>query len=892
MEDRIQAKVEPDNQYTEMESMPFVVDGTTSMLAPVEIEVLDTMPLNQFEMGEFVQTEAIRFDQIPQKICVKYVAGSQLEEVASDVEEQNMPLAEEENMLTRQFLDGELTFSEFTDRMERVADSEHEEAVVSDSGAAETEATPEVSTQVDENNPQKPAKGRSRRFKKISRALEGLMGEANIRYARGEISTAIDMCKEIIRQERNAPEPYQLLATIYEADQPQKSMQCALIAAYLSPRDAEQWVRLAVASLEADDLRQALTCYSKAIQASPKNIELYETRAELQDKFGDRKAYIRAYSRLLNHLGPNDGENIVKYAKKLLERCMQENLYEAALDGMDNMFRKCPRHMITPEMVNLMMDLLIAVKQYNRCLRILTDFTPISIEYAENEQKGPNNEKMVHVIGCSVPDDLAVDIKAKCIISMIELDQIAIAEELVPRFQALESIELSGDLFLDIAEAYMGKRCFERALGLLEPLVASQNYSLAAVWLRHAECWHGCGDSRKAIQSYEMVLRLSPQHLGARMQLAELYDLEGELNQAIDVLRLDPETDVLDPGLVYKRTLLLSKCDRHKEYFESGMLLLSRHTIALRSKQELTALSRTAAFKQRVDIIQRTRLSRGEPLLDEDSPTFSMNNEPSEEDEFGLLLRMCDRACAMKKYGLLQRMCFTALTSRRFIGRNGHLLYMCLISCIRNNDTFSGFNVVREFVKSNSRSVVPWNLLNIIIQKVTDSRHSRFIMRQLSNENVFSCLHILHANNCLVSGTYKYALNDYIALFKVRPNPLLALLISVTLLQMACQKFSSKKNQLVAQALAFMNTYATLREEQGQQESDYNMARVFHQLGLLPAAMKFYKKVLESPQPELVRQNETLLDLKREAAFNLHLIYLQSGNQDLARMYIEDYIVV
>lgn len=70
------------------------------------------------------------------------------------------------------------------------------------------------------------------------------------------------------------------------------------------------------------------------------------------------------------------------------------------------------------------------------------------------------------------------------------------------------------------------------------------------------------------------------------------------------------------------------------------------------------------------------------------------------------------------------------------------------------------------------------------------------------------------------------------------------------------------------------------------------MARAFHQLGLLSGAVYHYKLVLESPPPKLVSENHELLDLRREAAFNLHLIYLQSGNPDLARIYLEDYIVV
>lgn len=79
---------------------------------------------------------------------------------------------------------------------------------------------------------------------------------------------------------------------------------------------------------------------------------------------------------------------------------------------------------------------------------------------------------------------------------------------------------------------------------------------------------------------------------------------------------------------------------------------------------------------------------------------------------------------------------------------------------------------------------------------------------------------------------------------------------------------------------------------EGQHETYYNIARAFHQIGMLPTAIHYYKLVLHSDPGELVKQNEELLDLKKEAAFNLHLIYLQSENLNLARMYIEEFITI
>ncbi|XP_029169654.1 general transcription factor 3C polypeptide 3-like [Nylanderia fulva] len=500
------------------------------------------------------------------------------------------------------------------------------------------------------------------------------------------------------------------------------------------------------------------------------------------------------------------------------------------------------------------------------------------------------SQNIDEIESCDVPDDVAVDLKAKFLIVLIELNYIHIADKLLPKFYTYENPEISGDLFLDLAEALMDKQEFQRALVLLDPLVESSNYSLAAVWLRHAECWVGCNDMNKAIKSYEIVRKLSPQHLGGKLALAKLYTEAKHYDKAIEVLYQDPESDTLDPDVIYQRTLLLYKVGRYEEYFSSGMLLISRHCVNIRRRIELNALARPTGVRQRLESLKLRRLASGETLEDENAPIFTDSTKLSEKNEYQLFLQMCELAYKFKKYGFLQRICFTVLTTKKFKKKNSYLIFLCLISCIHNEDSFYGYNIVRDIVRVCQRSN-SWNLLNIIIQKAQDLRHNRFIMRLLGRD-VFSYLHIMHANNCLVSGTYKYALNGYISLFKVAPSALLALLIGITQLQMACQKMSAKKNQLVIQALAFFKKYMQLRGEDGKQETYYNMARAFHQIGLLPSAIHFYKLVLEEDPGDIVKQHANLLDLKKEAAFNLHLIYLQSENHLLARMYLENYITI
>lgn len=89
------------------------------------------------------------------------------------------------------------------------------------------------------------------------------------------------------------------------------------------------------------------------------------------------------------------------------------------------------------------------------------------------------------------------------------------------------------------------------------------------------------------------------------------------------------------------------------------------------------------------------------------------------------------------------------------------------------------------------------------------------------------------------------------------------------------------------------------------QEALYNIARAYHHVGLVSLAAKYYEKVLATcekdyPIPTLPYENQNVTktktpgycDLRREAAYNLHLIYKQSKAFDLARQVLKDHLVL
>jgi len=103
----------------------------------------------------------------------------------------------------------------------------------------------------------------------------------------------------------------------------------------------------------------------------------------------------------------------------------------------------------------------------------------------------------------------------------------------------------------------------------------------------------------------------------------------------------------------------------------------------------------------------------------------------------------------------------------------------------------------------------------------------------------------------------------------------------------------------------------------GNQEACYNVARAFHQIGLLYLAVQYYEKVLEMPSRKeedvkrylrekqrklkdgiqevdeefeaYMNEEEDDTDLKAEAAYNLSLIYVASGSYGLSQQLLRKY---
>jgi general transcription factor 3C polypeptide 3 (transcription factor C subunit 4) len=552
-------------------------------------------------------------------------------------------------------------------------------------------------------------------------------------------------------------------------------------------------------------------------------------------------------------------------------------------------YGKVPEHFTTQD-VHSLIELLIKNKQFRKCLNVLIFHTGLNVKI---KQKGKDAYEFTDIY---IPDDMLMDLRTKMCICLVKLKAFNLFDILIENVLKFIDVDNGGDCYLDIAEAMMLLERYADALRLLDPLVKSETFALAAVWLRHADCLRALERFPEAIDSYKNVVRLS-KHLDARLTLAALLKQEGRMEEALVALTQDCVLEILDTELLKEKCLLLKELGRVDEYLRDGYKMLLRHCVHLRSRHEVQIVSNFTRITDRLNELKTLRKNRNQEIEDIDAPQFSKgDNEPTVGDDWNLFISLVSTAWQHRKYVQLQRLAFAAMSSRRFQIHIREIDFIGTVACLFNKEEIYGYNKIREFLNTDKDKPRFWNLFNLIIYVTQDNRFHRFVMRLFERctpytVNIPPLVYMIIANYCLLSNSYKHALNHYDEIYRRFQSPLVAMLLAILYAQIANQKFSTRKQNLLVQAMNYMEKYRQTREPEAEAEILYNTGRLYHQIGIVSVAKKYYEKALVVTNP-FIEEHKEILDLKKEIAYNLHVIYKQSGNKLMARKMLYDYIVV
>lgn len=289
----------------------------------IEVEMLDRSQVPEEELKEFQQAEVV--------------------EITDENEGQDI----------REYVQGESKFPEYYQTIQ-IDDDEEED---------DLQNLPTTSTSSKKNK--KPIKKRS----VLDASLQGLMGQANLSYAKGQVAIAEKICLEIIRQNPLASEPFFTLADIYENKDDEKYLNFLTIAAHLDPTNRDNWIRIAEMQIQKKNFQKARVFYSKAIKYIPKDYDIRLRKGKLLEQMNDTFQAMMTYMKMIPYIPPEQFELALSFSRIVAEYFYKSKKFQHALVSMQNAYNVVGRN-FTHDHINLYLELLIIEKNYSQVLQV------------------------------------------------------------------------------------------------------------------------------------------------------------------------------------------------------------------------------------------------------------------------------------------------------------------------------------------------------------------------------------------------------------------------------------------------------------------------------------------------------------------------------------------
>lgn len=289
-----------------------------------------------------------------------------------------------------------------------------------------------------------------------------------------------------------------------------------------------------------------------------------------------------------------------------------------------------------------------------------------------------------------------------------------------------------------------------------------------------------------------------------------------------------------------------------------------------------------------------------------------------DEEHYQLLLQCCKTLAAVRRPWEALEIIQHVLQARDGLTKEQRDELRALGAQIsfETRDVKYGFNCVRHSVLQRPYSISAWNRYYQVISRseVKVHKHNKFLLQMRKKYPDCPAPMIICGHQFNMINQQQGAIREYLQAYKLQPeDAFVNLCVGTAFINLSLGFRLNNRNQCIMQGFAFLYKYQRLAK--GNQESNYNLARAYHHVGLLQLAVNYYEKVLnhsekDHPMVQLAHEAADILlatvvplkeappaagqyvghcDLRREAAYNLHLIYKKSGALHLARQMLIDH---
>ncbi|KAJ4713911.1 General transcription factor 3C polypeptide 3 [Melia azedarach] len=767
---------------------------------------------------------------------------------------------------------------------------------------------------------------------KLSPEITKMLGEATLHYAHGSFEKAISVLKEVVRLSPNLPETYNTLGLVHTALANYKSaFDFYVIAAHLTPKDPALWKQLFTWAVEKGDTAQAMYYLRKAIRAEPKDISLRFHLASFYVEFGDYVRAAESYEQI-QKICPSNAE-AVKTGAQLFLKCGQTARSISILEE----YVKCHPSEADLSVIDTLVAILIENNAHDKALQHIEHAQMVCALGKELPLKLKVKAGICHLQFGNIE-------KAEILFAALQLenacDHADLITEVADTFMTLEHYNSAlkyyhileansrtdnGYLYLKLAECYASLKeraqaimFFYKALNKLEDEIDAR-LRLSSLLLED-----GKEDEAIALLSPPKISdpssdKSNPWWLDEKiiMKLCHIYGAKGMPEDFVDtIFPLVCEAlcvEALRQKVKVKKRLSKSDLQKRAQKFDnlqSDNLLCGIRPVA--SKSELLQAARA---KKKIALMgEKKALARaaGIDWLSDDSDDESpqvlrespLPNLLKNEEHQCLIVDLCKALASMQRYeevsdiiNLSMRLANNALSPEK----KEELRSLGAKMAYDSSDPKHGFDSARYIVHQYPYSLAAWNCYYKVISRLGKTKHSKFLRYMRAKyKDCFPPI-MISGHQFTMASHHQDAARDYLEAYKLSPeNPLINLCVGTALINLALGFRLQNKHQCLAQGLAFL--FNNLRLCDNSQEALYNIARAYHHVGLLSLAASYYEKVLATKEkdypipkqsdknPERTESKEFgYCDLRREAAYNLHLIYKKSGAVDLARQLLRDY---
>ncbi|PON55885.1 N-terminal acetyltransferase A, auxiliary subunit [Trema orientale] len=783
---------------------------------------------------------------------------------------------------------------------------------------------------------------------KPNREVARRLGEATLYYAHGRYEEAISVLRQIVLQAPVSPDAYHTLGLVHDAmGDKKRALSFYMLAAHLMPKDSSLWKLLVYWSIEKymdsgekGYIDQANYCLSKAIKADPKDIQLRLHRASLYLERRDYKKAAESYDQI-HQLSPENVEAL-KTGAKLYQRCGQ---LEHSIQILEDYLKGHPTEGDL-SVIDLLASILMETSDHNKALQHIEHALSVyslgkdlslnlTIKAGICHAHLGNMQKAEILFGVLEGEDAAhhIDLVTELADSLMNLGHYDIA---LKYYLMLEGIAGSdkGSLHLKIAHCYLSLKnrvqaimFFKKGLETLADNIYAR-LSLASLLLEQSK-----DDEAISLLSPQYGLVYNDQHPEKskpwwlhekiKVKICSIYRSKGMLEEFVNAI-YPLVRESLYCFETRKRKVKVRKRLRMRDLHERVKVLDNRGADNLfhgfrpvASSADLVKAGRAKKLLLKKEEEKAKALAAGvdwqsdddsddEPLLREHREA-PLPNLLKDEEHHLLVIDLCKALATLQRYS--DALEITSLTLRLAndilsAEKKEELRILGAQLAYNITDPKHGFNYVKYIVQQHPYSIAAWNCYYKVISRLEnrDTRHYKFL--QSMQGKLKDCVPpiLISAHQFTGGSHHQDAARKYLEAYKLLPeSPLINLCVGTALINLALGFRLQNKHQCLAQGLAFL--YNNLRLCESSQEALYNIGRAYHHVGLVSLAASYYEKVLatrekdypmpklpsENPNKEHQTQNSGHCDLRREAAYNLHLIYKRSGASDLARQVLKDY---